>query len=201
MAISRSAAELADAPGVYAVARSWKKPNAETAAVLANSGRHLWNSGMFVFPPGRCCGRWSVHAPEVLPPVRQAWRSDAPTRLHPPGGGAVPRLPVDQPGLRGGRADDGSRRGARQYRLVRLGQLERAVGVGEERRRRERGDRGCGAGIRQGLYVRSDGMLTAVVGVKDAIVVVTDDVALVMHRDNAQDVKTIVERLKSSRPA
>jgi len=41
-------------------------------------------------------------------------------------------------------------------------------------------------------------MLTAVVGLEDAIVVVTDDVALVMHRDHAQDVKAVVERLKAS---
>ena len=41
-------------------------------------------------------------------------------------------------------------------------------------------------------------MLTAVVGLKDTVVVVTDDVALVMHRDHAQDVKKVVEHLKAA---
>jgi mannose-1-phosphate guanylyltransferase/mannose-6-phosphate isomerase len=41
-------------------------------------------------------------------------------------------------------------------------------------------------------------MLTAVVGLTDAVVVVTDDVALVMHRDMAQDVKKVVDRLKAA---
>jgi len=50
----------------------------------------------------------------------------------------------------------------------------------------------------ENCYVRGDGMLTAVVGLKDAVVVVTDDVALVMHRDHAQEVKTVVERLKAA---
>ena len=41
-------------------------------------------------------------------------------------------------------------------------------------------------------------MLTAVVGLKDAVVVVTEDAVLAMHRDHAQDVKKIVERLKAA---
>jgi mannose-1-phosphate guanylyltransferase/mannose-6-phosphate isomerase len=46
--------------------------------------------------------------------------------------------------------------------------------------------------------VRSDGMLTAVVGLNDAVVVVTEDAVLAMHRDQAQDVKKIVDRLKAA---
>jgi mannose-1-phosphate guanylyltransferase/mannose-6-phosphate isomerase len=47
-------------------------------------------------------------------------------------------------------------------------------------------------------YVRSDGMLAAVVGLEDAVVVVTEDAVLAMHRSHAQDVKKIVDRLKSA---
>jgi mannose-1-phosphate guanylyltransferase/mannose-6-phosphate isomerase len=39
--------------------------------------------------------------------------------------------------------------------------------------------------------------LTAVVGLQDVVVVVTGDVVLAMHRDQAQDVKKVVERLKA----
>ena len=47
-------------------------------------------------------------------------------------------------------------------------------------------------------YVRSEqGVLTAVVGVEDIVVVVTDDAVLVTSRSRAQDVKIIVDRLKS----
>jgi mannose-1-phosphate guanylyltransferase/mannose-6-phosphate isomerase len=48
-------------------------------------------------------------------------------------------------------------------------------------------------------YVRSDGIVTAVVGLSDAIVVVTDDAVLAMHRDRAQDVKKVVDRLKAAK--
>src|SRR6185503_3304850 len=47
-------------------------------------------------------------------------------------------------------------------------------------------------------YVRSDGILTAVVGLEDAVVVVTADAVLAMHRDKAQDVKKVVDRLKAA---
>ncbi len=47
-------------------------------------------------------------------------------------------------------------------------------------------------------YARSDGVLTAVVGLSDAVVVVTKDAVLAMHRDHAQDVKRVVDRLKQA---
>jgi len=50
----------------------------------------------------------------------------------------------------------------------------------------------------QNCYVRSDGMLAAVVGLTDAVVVVTKDAVLAMHRDHAQDVKKVVDRLKAA---
>jgi len=45
--------------------------------------------------------------------------------------------------------------------------------------------------------VRSDGVLTAVVGLTDAVVVVTGDAVLAMHRDHAQEVKRVVDRLRA----
>jgi mannose-1-phosphate guanylyltransferase/mannose-1-phosphate guanylyltransferase/mannose-6-phosphate isomerase len=46
-------------------------------------------------------------------------------------------------------------------------------------------------------YVRSEGILTGVIGLEDAVVVVTDDAVLAMHRDHAQDVKKLVDQLKA----
>lgn len=48
-------------------------------------------------------------------------------------------------------------------------------------------------------YVRSEKYLTAVAGVDDLVVVTTDDAVLVTHRDRAQDVKKIVDRLKKAK--
>jgi mannose-1-phosphate guanylyltransferase/mannose-6-phosphate isomerase len=46
-------------------------------------------------------------------------------------------------------------------------------------------------------YLRSEGQLLAVVGVRDMVVVATADAVLVAPLDRAQDVKQVVDRLKS----
>jgi mannose-1-phosphate guanylyltransferase/mannose-1-phosphate guanylyltransferase/mannose-6-phosphate isomerase len=46
--------------------------------------------------------------------------------------------------------------------------------------------------------VRSEGILAAVVGLEDVVLVVTDDAVLACRRDRAQDVKAMVERLKAA---
>src|SRR5947209_6202143 len=48
----------------------------------------------------------------------------------------------------------------------------------------------------QNVHVRSTGLLTAVVGVKDLIVVTTQDAVLVLGRDQGDRVKELVETLK-----
>ena len=51
----------------------------------------------------------------------------------------------------------------------------------------------------ENCYVRSDGIVTAVVGLDDAVVVVSEDAVLAMHRDRAQDVKKVVDRLRAAK--
>jgi mannose-1-phosphate guanylyltransferase/mannose-6-phosphate isomerase len=46
-------------------------------------------------------------------------------------------------------------------------------------------------------YARTDKAVVAVLGLEDAIVVSTEDAVLAMHRDRAQDVKKVVDRLKA----
>jgi mannose-1-phosphate guanylyltransferase / mannose-6-phosphate isomerase len=191
--------ELPNAPGIYAVNRFVEKPDAATAATLVASGRHLWNSGMFVFTARALLREVESHAPEILPPVREAVagrRADLDfIRLAVEPFRACPSISLDYAVAERtseavvvpasiGWSDVGS-----WSALWELGKKDAAgnVAIGDVLLE---GSRDC--------YVRSDGMLTAVVGLKDAVVVVTGDVALVMHRDHAQEVKTVVERLKAA---
>jgi mannose-1-phosphate guanylyltransferase len=48
----------------------------------------------------------------------------------------------------------------------------------------------------QGAVVMGNGRLVALLGVKDIVVVDTDDALLVCHRSRAQEVRDIVEALK-----
>ena len=47
-------------------------------------------------------------------------------------------------------------------------------------------------------YIRSEGPLVAALGIENLVVVATKDAVLVSHRDAAQDVKKIVERLEAA---
>jgi len=192
-------AELDNAPGVHAVARFVEKPDAEVAAVMVKTGRHLWNSGMFVFTARTLLAEMETHAPEVLPPVREAVAGRQTDldfiRLAVEPFRACPSISLDYAVAERTRhaavvpADIGWSDVGSWSALWELGEKDSAgnVAIGDVLLE---ASRDC--------YVRSDGMLTAVVGLTDAIVVVTDDVALVMHRDHAQDVKKVVERLKAA---
>jgi mannose-1-phosphate guanylyltransferase/mannose-6-phosphate isomerase len=192
-------AALADAPGVHAVARFVEKPDAAMAATLSTDGRHLWNSGMFVFTARTLLREMETHAPEVLPPIRAAVAgrhtdldfirlAEEPFR-------ACPSISLDY---------------AVAERTSEAAVVPASLGwsdVGSWSALWELGEKDAAGNVAVGdvvlessrdCYVRSDGMLTAVVGLTDAVVVVTGDVVLAMHRDHAQDVKTVVERLKAA---
>lgn len=64
--------QLPDADGVYSVACFHEKPDAPTAARFVADGRHLWNSGMFVFTARTLLEELERHAPTVLTAVREA---------------------------------------------------------------------------------------------------------------------------------
>ena len=190
---------LAGMAGVYDVARFLEKPDAATAARLMASGRHLWNSGMFVFTARTLLEELAAHAPEVLPPVRQAVadrRADLDfIRLDEAAFAAAPSISLDY---------------AVAERTARAAVVPADIGwsdVGswsalwELGTKDEAGNVALGDVLLEGAsncYVRSDGMLAAVVGLQDAVVVVTEDAVLAMHRDHAQDVKKVVDRLKAA---
>jgi mannose-1-phosphate guanylyltransferase / mannose-6-phosphate isomerase len=192
-------APLRDAAGVYAIARFREKPDAETAARFVADGRHLWNSGMFVFTVNTLLEELEAHAPDVLPAVRQAVTDRTGDldfiRLGVAAFTACPSISIDYAvAERSSRAavvpaDLGWSDVGSWSALWELGAKDAAgnVAVGDVVLE---GAENC--------YVRSDGMLAAVVGLRDAVVVVTEDAVLAMHRGHAQDVKKIVERLKAS---
>lgn len=191
-------APLSDAPGVHAVARFVEKPNAATAARLASDGRHLWNSGMFVFTARTLLEELETHAPDVLPPVRAAVADRHADldfiRLGVEAFKACPAISLDY---------------AVAERTHRAAVVPADIGwsdVGSWSALWELGAKDADGNVATGdvllenaenCYVRSDGMLAAVVGLKDVVMVVTTDVVLAMHRDKAQDVKKVVERLKA----
>jgi len=188
---------LPDLPGVCGLARFVEKPDAATAASLAFSGRHLWNSGMFVFTARTLIAELEAYAPDVLSAVREAVANRTQDldflRLAPAPFAACRNISLDY----------AVAEHTRQAAVVPtdLGWSD----VGSWNALWELGDKDAmgnvvvGDAVMEGAtdcYVRSDGMVTAIVGLQDVVVVTTKDAVLVVHRDHTQDVKKVVDRLR-----
>ena len=63
---------LPGSDGVQRIARFVEKPDAARAAEFLKTGRHLWNSGMFVATAATMLAELEAHAPDVLKGVRAA---------------------------------------------------------------------------------------------------------------------------------
>lgn len=71
-------AETGAPPTPLPLRRFVEKPDAATAARLAASGRHLWNSGIFLFRADAIRTAFAEHAPEILAAVAEALAAATP---------------------------------------------------------------------------------------------------------------------------
>jgi mannose-1-phosphate guanylyltransferase/mannose-6-phosphate isomerase len=180
------------------VAEFVEKPDAATAEAYLADGAHLWNSGMFMFRASRYLEELERWKPAVLAACRRAVAAadrthgilldDAAFRSSPSisidyavmehTADAVV-LPVDF-----GWSDVGS------WSTV------WEMGASDARGNVIIGD--VHAHDVSNSYLRSGHRLVAAVGLEDMLVIETPDAVLVMPRHRAQDVKTVVEDLRTA---
>ncbi len=185
--------------GVCSLSAFIEKPDAATAARLVASGRHLWNSGMYVTTAETLLEEMQLHAPSVLSAVRravQARETDLDfVRLEPAAFAAAPDISIDY-----AVAELTSRAAVVPADLgwSDVGSWDVLWDISPKD---DTGNVAIGDVFLEhtsNCYVRSDGIVTAVTGLADAVVVVTEDAVLVTHRDRAQDVKKVVDRLRGA---
>ncbi len=191
---------LADVDGAFRLARFVEKPDAATAAKLVASGTHLWNSGMFVFTAKTLIDEMARHAPDVLNAVRLAVAERTQDldflRLSPTAFAASPNISLDYA------VAERSSHAAVVPADLGWSDVGSWDALWELGAKDAKGNVAVGDVVLEGAkdcYVRSDGIVTAVVGLQDAVVVVTEDAVLAMHRDRAQDVKKVVEQLRAAK--
>jgi mannose-1-phosphate guanylyltransferase / mannose-6-phosphate isomerase len=189
---------LADAPGVLDLARFIEKPDRATAARLVSSGRHLWNSGMFIFSAALLIAEMERYAPAVLAAVREAVAGRTQDldfiRLDPSAFSASPNISLDYA------VAEHTKHAAVVPADLGWSDVGSWGALWEISPKDPRGNVSVGDAWLENAdrcFVRSDGILTAVVGLQDVVVVVTDDAVLAMHRDHAQEIKSVVEKLRA----
>ncbi len=186
------------AEGVRIVEDFREKPDAATAEEYVSSGRYLWNSGIFMFRASRFLAELETHAPDVLIAAQAALegaeQDGSATLLDETAFATAPSISIDYAvmehttsaavvPIHTGWSDVGS-----WTALWDLGQHDEDgnVVIGDV----ETIDV-------QNSYVRSSGRLIAAIGIDNMVIVDTPDATLVARRDRSQDVKTIVDRLKT----
>ncbi|WP_428394778.1 mannose-1-phosphate guanylyltransferase/mannose-6-phosphate isomerase [Lichenicoccus sp.] len=191
-------APLEGLAGVHALEAFVEKPNLDRAVELVASGRHLWNSGMYVFTAETLLEEMQLHAPAVLAAVRRAVEARTSDlhfiRLDTAAFMSAPDISIDY-----AVAEHTSRAAVVPADLgwSDVGSWDALWDISAKD---EAGNVAVGDVFlehTQNCYVRSDGIVTAVTGLADAIVVVTEDAVMVTHRDRAQDVKRLVDRLRA----
>jgi len=188
-------ADLGD--GVHEALAFVEKPDAATARAYVDGGRHLWNSGIFVFTADRYLKALEAHRPDILAACRKAMetpredlgfvRPDREAFL------ACPSDSVDYAVLE---KERGLKVVAFDGAWSDLGAWE---AVHENAEADERGNVAVGDALARdcsNCYFHSTGRLVSGVGLNGAVVVETPDAVLVTTMENAQDVKGMVDELK-----
>lgn len=173
-----------------------EKPDAETAQRYFESGRYLWNAGMFVFRADVILKALREQAPDILAAVEATW--DETDLEHEP-------VELDADRFADVRSD--SIDFAVMERAPRRAVVPMACGwsdigswqaISELYETDGSGNQVQGHAVlvdARNTFVQGDQRLIAAVGVDDLVIVDTPDAVLVARRGRAQEVKSVVEEL------
>ena len=182
----------------HTVERFVEKPDAAKAAEFLKAGGYYWNGGIFLWPVGLYLSELARSEPLIEPACRAAlnegqndlffFRLDA---------AAFAKVPAQS-------IDYGVMEHTDKAAVVPVDMGWSDVGswsaLHAEAAQDTAGNTMLGDVLAidtQNTYVRTDRQLTAVIGIKNAVIVVTADAVLVADKAHDQQVKQVVERLKA----
>jgi mannose-1-phosphate guanylyltransferase len=187
----------AETSGSYEVERFEEKPDPDIAAQWAESGDYYWNSGMFVWKTSTILGELGRHEPEIhasLARIEGRFGSDDAEAVLVDEYSSIKKLPIDK---------------AVMERAEHVKVVEATFGwddvgswkaVPNHHQPDESGNTVVGSheGIEtSGCIIAAEpGHLIATYGVEDLIIVQTGDATLVCRKDDAENVKKIVELIQ-----
>ncbi len=176
--------------GVYDVAAFKEKPGRDTAESYIKDGRHYWNAGIFLYKASAMLDELSKHAPDIKAAAIEALDKSAmcggTLRLDEAAFSACPANSIDYAVME--KTDK-----AAIVAPVDVGWTD--IGSWSEVATQDKSDDVICVNAANNI-IRSDGPLVAAAGVDDLIIVATGDAVLVARRDNAQEVRAIVDELK-----
>lgn len=185
--------------GVHELETFVEKPDEDTARQYVDSGEYLWNSGMFLLPAAAYLEELRAHAPEIFEACEAAMESaSVDLDFLRPGRDAFLRSPSDSIDYA---VMEHTRRGAVLPLECGWSDVGAWSTLWQVSERDESGNVLLGDVMIEDCsnsYLRSESRLVAATGIDNLIVVETADAVLVADRDQVQNVKSIVTRLKAA---
>ncbi len=181
----------------FQVSRFVEKPNIEKAQAYLDSGKFVWNSGMFCFKATAFLDALKKSSSKLFTQISNCWKQTD-TDKQP--------LVLDSEALQqvdGDSIDYAVMENAENVAVVSAAFEWNDIGswtaLADVFNQDVNGNAIDGDAIvvdSNNCLVDSKSRLTAVVGAKDIVVVNDEDATLVVHKDRVQDVKKVVEKLK-----
>jgi mannose-1-phosphate guanylyltransferase/mannose-1-phosphate guanylyltransferase/mannose-6-phosphate isomerase len=191
---------LADSGHAFAVEAFVEKPDLATAQRYVDSGDYFWNSGMFLFRARDFLDELQALRPDILEASRAALDAATPdldfVRLDPAAFEACPSDSVDYAVM------EHTRRAAMVPADIGWNDIGSWSALWEVAHKDGQGNALRGDVLLEDSrnnFVRAESRMVAMLGVSDLVVVETADVVLVARRDQVQDVKKLVDRMKAEK--
>lgn len=184
----------------FKVSQFVEKPELETAKAYVESGDYFWNSGMFMFKASRYLEELAKYNPEMLEVCKRAIATETPDldfiRVDHDIFATCPDDSIDYAVME--KTDSAA--------MVPLDASWSDVGswtsLWETADKDDDGNVSVGDTILENTknsYVNAEQRLVSVIGLEDVIVVETKDAVMVAHKDDAQSIKNVVNKLKAEK--
>ena len=186
------------ADGIAPVQSFVEKPDLETARKYVAGGEHYWNGGIFLFSARAYLDAVQAFAPDIAAACKSSMQSRVEGDFVRPGVAAFLECPSDS-------IDYAVMEKTDQAMMVPLDAGWSDVGDWASlHAARESDDQGntidgdvvihdC-----KNSFIQAESLLVSAVGVRDIVIIQTKNSVLVATKDSSQDVKKIVDQLKSS---
>ncbi len=184
------------------VLRFVEKPSLENAREYVESGRYLWNSGMFCFTAGAMLREMQIHCPQILSATRACIEQSRVAQ-----GKGFAQLELDQETF--GKVPDNSIDYAVMERSAEVAVVPCSIGWSDIGSWSALGDLSApdldGNRIEgevllhdvKNCYIQSKQRIVGAVGINNLVIIDTPDAILVVDKARAQDVKHLYAELKT----
>lgn len=185
-----------DSTNIYEVLRFVEKPNLEKAKEYLTSGQYLWNSGMFVWKASTILKNFKEYLPEIYEGLQKIGKSINTGKYEEVLKKEFLNLPSES-------IDYGIMEKAKNIYVIpgNFGWDDVGSWLSLERINKTNQDgnviKGNVISIKtKNTIIQGSNKLIATIGLEDIVVVDTDDVTLICHKNNTQEVKEVINNLK-----